>query len=194
MTGKEELPREARKSISEQIERLLSGVLKQQSPAPKSVELGESFSIWTLDVGNLDERSLSASAFHPRRTGLWHHQIFFDGEPKGWAESEMRSGQPVRVLEVSLGPIAKKIDDAIDWIEKHEVDWAVSNSSTVRFLAIKQLLIYTFWLFEPRKIYLIDIFPEFQRLTPGRLVDEDSFVALLAEDLRVREERLKRRR
>jgi hypothetical protein len=199
MIVKETLPKEVKETIKEQIGYMLPGLFHQQSDRPVSVQLRESFLTWTLDLNalvqqTLDFKTLVAQmrqglSLPAQQAGVWHHQILFNGEPRAWAESEVSaSGQP-RVREVSISPLAKKIDDAIEWVESPAREWAKSPSLHVRLLSLPSLLIHTFWLLEPRNVYVIGALPKFVNLLERQLLDEAAFLEALYANLLSREKR-----
>jgi len=199
MIVKDTLPTDFKKTIKQQIGYMLPGLLHQHSGRPKSVELRESFLTWTLDLNTLLQQALdlktlrarmSAGSFLPaQETGVWHHQILFDGEPRAWAESEVLASGKARVREVSISPLAKKIDDAIEWVESPAREWAKSASVHVRLLSLPSLLMHTFWLLEPRNVYVIGALPKFVNLVERQLFDEAAFIQALYADLLSREKR-----
>jgi len=187
MTVKDDLPDQVLDSISHQIGMLLPGLLQRQPAPPVSVALAESFEVWTLDLPKAVD-ALEPLAFPVRKARYWHHQVLFDGEVKAHAKSQMSPSQQARVLQVSISPLAKKIDAAIEWVESPEREWATSDLVHVQLLAVESLLIYTFRLVEPKKVYVIDAFPGFVNLQPGQLLDEVGFLAALYSDLRSQKE------
>lgn len=176
MADKETLPDLVLRDISSQISNLLPGLIQQQPSPPESMDLRESFAVWTLDLAAPSEMRQD-SAFPARETGSWHHQILFDGTPAAHAESVITCDGELRVAEVSISPLAGIVDKAIDWAESLE------GAVTVRLLALPALLIYTFWLVERKQIYIIDAFPEFVDLQPGSLLSEQDFVSVLYSNL-----------
>jgi hypothetical protein len=177
MADKQTLPDNVLKNISNQIGDLLPGLIQQLSTPPKTVELRESFAVWTLDLFVQKTEMRSNSQFPARETGGWHHQILFDGAAAAHAESIMLDSGELRVGEVSISPLAKKVDEAIDWAE------SLHGSMTVRLLELPSLLIYTFWLVESQQIYIIDSFPTFVDLKPGSLLSERDFESFLFSNL-----------
>lgn len=180
MANKETLPDDLRDTVCLQIGDLLPGLYLKQSPAPKAVQLRESFTVWALDLSAPAESVASNLSFPAREAHYWHHQILFDGKAEAYAESVLLDSGSLRVAEVSISPLAQKIDAAIDWVERQ-----VDDSVLVRFLALPAFLLYTFWLVDRQQIYIIDAFPELVHLKPGQLLHEDEFLAVLRADIRV---------
>ena len=189
MIVKDTLPDETFEAIMDQIGRLLPRLLEQQKPMPERVELRESFGVWTLRSKDIESGTHPGASFHAREAGYWHHQILFDGRVQAWAESDVSPTEAPRVREVTISPLAKKIDDAIEWVESPERDWVTSDLVHVQLLALPSLLIYTFRLVEPRKVYVIDAFPEFVGLRPGQLLDEGAFLQALYIGIQSQEEK-----
>lgn len=189
MLVKENLPEARLETISKQITGMLAGLLDKRASQPNSMQLRESFAIWTLNLRDLTDNPPKDAGLPALETGYWHHQILFDGKPKAHARSEVFPKRPARVREVAISPLAKKIDDAIEFVESPERDWASSDVVHVQLLALPSLLIYTFRLVEPKKVYLIDAFPEFISLKQGRLFDEGSFLASLYSDLQLQQKK-----
>lgn len=188
MLVKTVLPTDTFKQIVNEIGSMMAGLLDKRSPRPDSVEIRESFEMWTLNLENLKDRPPNEQSLPVVKTGYWHHQILFDRQPRAHALSKVLVEEPACVLEVAISPLAKKIDDAIEWVENPERDWATSDLVHVQLLALPSLLIYTFRLVEPKKVYVINAFPGFVNLQPGQLLDEVGFLAVLYSDLRSQEE------
>jgi hypothetical protein len=168
---------------------MLAGLLYGRSPQPSSIELRESFAMWSLNLTNLTHDPPKQASLPVLETGFWHHQILLDGEPKAYARSKVLPKKPSNVVEVAISPLARRIDEAIDWVESPERAWASSDLIHVQLLAIESLLIYALRLVEPKKVYIIDAFPEFINLPPGQLLDERAFLGALYTDLRSQEEK-----
>ena len=90
---------------------------------PPSYTIGESFEVWTFARGMTKEydagnRDLSALC---RPSGIWHHQLKVDQVPKGFARSKPLgpTAESWSVREIFWSPLAKRIDEAIDWIDGH---------------------------------------------------------------------------
>jgi hypothetical protein len=186
MAFKEKLPNDLLSDISNQISDFLPGLYEPPSRQPKLVEMRESFAVWTLDLPASPKRTAPDQEFPAYDTGYWHHQILFDGKAAGHAESEMTESRSLSLHEVSISPLAKKIDDAIEWAEKK-----VKQPVLLRLLALPSLLIYTFWLVDLHKIYIIDAFPDFIHLQTGKLLSEKKFLSLLYKDLEAFESKRK---
>lgn len=177
-------PPEILKNVLKQIGALIPGLLEDRAPATKTVNLRESFAAWEIPLYGVEESLAPKAQFPAREAGYWHHQLMLDEEVAAHAESEPRL-RPRRVRRVTISPLAKKIDDAITWVDRHEGELEKDFPNvSVRFLAIPSILIYAFWLVEPKKVYVIDAFSAFKSLKAGQLLDEKEFLKRMIRDLK----------
>lgn len=109
------------------------------------VQLAETFALWTLRAETLDsdydatpdlERVASV-------TDRWHHQVRGEAGAFAFARS-VRAGEhrnEWQVAEVFVSPLARRVDDAIDWIDAH-----ISQDPVARLLVVPTLQVHAFWL------------------------------------------------
>lgn len=204
MLVKRELQKDQLDIVDSQVATMLAELLYHREPKPKEVQLRESFAMYALDASNLmtgiAEVNLRKLITHIAQgdilpiveTNYWYHQILFDGEPSAHARSEMLPGKPPRVVEVAISPLAKKMNAAIERLEKAQRQWSGFDAVQVQFLAIEPLLIYTFRLLEIKKLYIIDAFAEFVHLQPGQWIAESDFLPILNAGMQIIENNLRK--
>src|SRR5205807_839760 len=110
----------------------------------KAMELTESFSIWSLGADAVTRSNVDLSQL-ARQTGRWHHQIKIDGKAESFAQS-MPLGPDAAswtVRELFESDVAKKIDDAVEWIDHN-----VHGDPVVRLLIAPAYHLHAFWLKE----------------------------------------------
>jgi len=102
-----------------------------------SYTIAESFEVWTFAAGMTKEydagnRQLSTLV---RPSGVWHHQLKIDGSPKGFARSKPLGPNPQdwSLREIFWSPLAKSIDEAIDWIDDKVPDGVEARMLSVPF-------------------------------------------------------------
>jgi hypothetical protein len=166
-----------RNDLSKQIAEFLPGTKLQMKSKLDKAELGESFKIWTLDTKRLlqgNEADSLEDLAHD--TNRWHHQVFLNDTAQACAESRIVDNK-AQVYQLSLSPLAAKIESAIDLLD--------NAPDQVRFLTASPLLLFAFWLVESRKVYLLDASESFSRLKSHRerVFPEVDFINLLREDL-----------
>jgi len=189
------------------------GDLPQPTPpsdaTPLSYTIGESFEVWTFARGMTKEyesgnRDLSALV---RRSGIWHHQLKVNGAPTGFARSKPLGPTPESwsVREIFWSPLAKRIDEAIDWIDDN-----VPEGVEARLLSAPFQQTEAFWFVtKPNsplagkwndKLWIVVTSKRLPELKSGMLVNSSTFLQAMAgpkpgEGLtRKRDERLNRKR
>ena len=121
------------------------------TPAPPpSFEMSETFVVCTLSLDRLEEgQRTGVDLFYlAQETGRWHHQIVCNGRPAGFARTTSENVAGMDVCQLYVSPLARHIDDAIDWLdefEKKNPDYAAFNP-LVRLLFIPSYQTHAFWL------------------------------------------------
>ena len=146
----------------------------------KAIELTESFSVWMLgaDAVMKSDTDLSQLA---EQTGRWHHQIKLDGKAESFARS-MPLGPDATswtLREHFESEIAKKIDDAIEWIDQN-----VKGDPVVRLLIVPAYHLHAFWLKEEQtsNILIVDMPQGLTKLQYGKLYTSKGFLEALAQE------------
>lgn len=160
------------------------------SPGPQSgYTLAEGFEVWTFTPGMTDEyedgnRHLSDLV---RPSGIWHHQIRINGSPECFARSKPlgSTAQSWSVREVFRSPLAKDVDEAIDWIDSH-----VPDEVEARLLSVPFQQTEAFWFVTKPNSTLADEWNDkllilmaprrFSQLKPGTLVNSSTFLEAMA--------------
>jgi len=131
--------------IAEQLGTHISQLVSPDLLDRGSVEIMESFPIWTLgldSVGAAFESGVDIQEL-ASPTGRWHHQIRLGDSVTAFARSMPLGPSPNdwSVREVFASPIAAKIDNAIEWVDK------ISNyDPLVRLLIVPAYNTHAFWL------------------------------------------------
>jgi hypothetical protein len=146
----------------------------------KAMELTESFSIWALGADAVTKSDVDLSQL-AEQTGRWHHQIKLNGRAESFARS-MPLGPDAAswmVRELFESEIAKKIDDAIEWIDQN-----VKGDPVVRLLIVPAYHLHAFWLKEgdASKVLIVDMPPGLTRLQYGKLYTSKEFLDALAQE------------
>jgi hypothetical protein len=162
-------------TLTEQIGRLLPVIYSVPKAERDKVTLRQSFAVWTIDVDAIEFAAKDGS-FPAHATDYHHHQIAIGESAAAYALSHLSSGS-LQVCEVGMSPIAKQIEDAISLLP---VD--VTNDTVVRFLVIRTLGVYAFWL-PPDRIHVISVPLHFKKLPPTQDLDTAGFLKNLAEEL-----------
>lgn len=128
---------------------LTGGPLSAQPRWPP-FELGETFAVFTLNLGGIEEGlRTGADLFHlAEETSRWHHQVAYNGQPAGFARSSSEDSAGMDVRQLYLSDLARHIDKAIYWLDEFEVknpDYAASDS-LVRLLFIPSYQTHAFWI------------------------------------------------
>ncbi|WP_437962989.1 hypothetical protein WME76_48165 (plasmid) [Sorangium sp. So ce119] len=146
-----------------------------------SIELGETFSLWTARPGFLEAERTPAKLFE--NVGYWH-QILIDGNPAAYARSlaDPGSANAPSVEAIGISPAVAKIDAAIGWIEQH-----VHKEHELRLLLIPAAYTLAFWLADKQnQILPVDVpDPRLGALVgPHQLYRLDEFMDSVADFLK----------
>ena len=187
MAHADTIPSEAALSIARQIGERLPGVVPPGLAAVKpgmGAELGETFSVWTLK--SVEDKTLGFSdedlPHIAMRTGYWHHQIRCGRQAKAfaWSVNSTPSGaKEWTVTQVAASDIARWIDEAIDWIDRH-----ASGDPLVRLIVMPEYHLHTFWLEEDghNHFLIVDMPPTFKKLKRRTLYSTEDFLRLLYQE------------
>lgn len=200
MATTKQLPPEVLRTVANQIgERL--GVFKEHPISSPffttgagenrpQVDLGESFEVWTLPAGALDEfeKGLDLPQI-ARPTGYWHHQIRSDQQARSFARSKPLGSDPESwsLRELFVSPLAEEVGRAIDWIEER-----VPEDVKVTYLSVPQHQVEAFWLIsDPASTQSVEwnnriliISAQSPRLSPLDLLSSRGFLTVLFEGRR----------
>jgi hypothetical protein len=167
-----------RNEIKNQIAEFLPGMRHRLPKEIRNVQLGESFKIWELDTQRLLTVLGTGLGALSRESERWHHQVFVNEVAQAYAESRLEDGDNVHVYQLSVSPLAGKIDQAIDLVD--------SSSDQVRFLCVPPFRLFAFWMVESTQVYLLDAPATFVRVKPylGHVLSEGDFITLLRADLK----------
>jgi hypothetical protein len=149
----------------------------------KSMELTESFSVWSLGADAVAKVHADLAQL-AHNTGRWHHQIKIDGKADSFARS-MPLGPDAAdwsVREVFASDVARKIDEGIEWIDRN-----VPGDPLVRLLVVPAYHLHAFWLTEGgvSQVLVVDMPPGFSKLQPGKLYTSKEFLEALAQEQHV---------
>lgn len=115
------------------------------------IKLGETFELYTLlpDAISLSNKGVKNVT---QKTNKWHHQIFFNNVAKAFARSIPKDSNPDdrEIVEISYSYRAKKIHDAIEWIDEN-----VKDDVCIHLLIVRAYQMYTFWLEESNQVVII---------------------------------------
>lgn len=168
------------------------GVILPQPSGPSTgpaYTIGESFQVWTFTPGMTEEyeegnRDLSELA---RPSGVWHHQLKVNGSPKGFARSKPLGSTPKSwsVRQVFWSPLAKSIDEGIDWIDSN-----VPEGVEARLLSVPFQQTEAFWFVTAPDsplagdwnnwLWIVTSSRRLRQLQPGTRVDSDTFLEAMA--------------
>lgn len=136
------LPKSVLEHIASQIGERLTNAAQHALSQNKGLALSESFPVWLLglDATANSDAELSALA---RATGYWHHQIRHGGDAVEFAKSRPIGPNTAdwQIEEIVTSPVAKRIDDALEWIEAN-----VKGDGEVRLLVVPAFFIHALWL------------------------------------------------
>jgi hypothetical protein len=155
-------------------------VLRETIFPQETLELTESFAVWTLGLDAVTKPNIDLSQL-ARQTGQWQHQIKIDGKAEAFARSmplgPNATDWPVRALFKSH--IAERIDEAIDW-----VDHNVQGDPLVRLLIVLAYHLHAFWLVEAGNshILVVDMPSSYTTLQYRNLYTAKEFLETLAQE------------
>jgi len=174
------LPNAVLDEVAKQIGTRLASVGTVEKLRTARVELAESFSVWMLGLEPIARRDENINRL-PRDTGLYHHQIAYNGRGEAYARSApSRPGVELRVLEeISESTLAVRTAAAIDWIDEH-----IKDDPLVRLLVVPSYFLHAFWLHYPRadKILVVDRPVEYELLRYDVLYDFRELFHMLANE------------
>lgn len=116
----------------------------EASAAEPSLDLAESFEVWSLPPDALEEVANGLDLPDiARPTGVWHHQIRSNREARSFARSRPLGPTPDSwsVRELFVSSLAEDLSNAIDWVENN-----VPPNLEVRYLSSPPHQVDAFWL------------------------------------------------
>lgn len=142
----------------------------------KKIGLRESFAIWQLDP----EHFISASPAMPVKPSAFrHYQVYLDGTPRAHAIVQEIDGK-VRIYDVEVSALAKRIDRAIEWIDKQDKD-----RNPVHYLVAYCCRVFAFRIVDADVVYVVSApppgndVPEDKQLRPKTIVSTTEFLKRL---------------
>lgn len=180
-------------AIVQQAGRLIGALTDSNLLALSPIELRETFDVWML---RLDTIAYGA-AYNIELTklatdiGRYHHQITFAGLAEAFARSSLPvtpQGSPT-LEELFVSPLAKRIDEAIEWI-----DQTVTDDPLVRLLVVPSHYLSALWLAYstgPSRVLIVDVGGapsiDFEHILNGlkanQLHDSSAFLQALSNTL-----------
>lgn len=135
-------------AISQQIGELLRDIAEPSLLNANSIEIRESFELWTLELDALVYGVTTQNMYLrqlARPTGRWHHQITFDDKAEAFARTSISStGEGHHVLEeLFISPLARHVDEAINWVDQNTQDL---DDPLVYLLVAPAHYLHAFWL------------------------------------------------
>jgi|SRR6185436_17036475 len=180
MAHAESLPNDVLEAVAEQIGAILPGVADSADLRDAQVTMGETFELWALGADAITQpiNDLNQLA---TQTGRWHHQVAYRGEIGSFARSAPLGAEPSswRVAEFFESPLAKKIDEAINWIDQN-----TDMDPLVRLLVVPAYQLHAFWLLDAEnvQVFVIDCPSQFTYLRSGYLFSQDEFLQSLRQE------------
>jgi hypothetical protein len=146
--------------------------------APDVVELGEAFELWYL-AGIVEDDKANFNA-RVEFTGRYHHQIFVNGSPAGFAVSTRpASGQAWKVTRLVPSTLAADIDAAVDILDR-----ALPQAVPVCLVTAPAYLVTAFWVRDgltPR-LFVVSCPPSNQEMKRRVFLSPEEFIAALARE------------
>lgn len=181
MAHAESLPDDVLRAVAEQIGTLLPGVFAADSLPVGRVRIGETFEVWVLEPDAITEATNQLRRL-ATPTGRWHHQVSLDGVMRSFARSTPLGvkADSWRVTEVFESELARKIDDAIDWVDRN-----ITDDPLVHLLIIPAYQTQAFWLLRDAgddQVLVLDRPPEFTHLHTDRLLSQGEFLKALRSE------------
>jgi hypothetical protein len=159
----------------------LSRKAKELAAEGGSVELAETFEVWFLGRTAVTKPDAPLSSL-AHRTGYWHHQIRHKGEGAEYARSSPHGPGETdwEVHAVVSSELARKIDDAIAWIDGNVRD----DDPLVRLLIAPAYLLTALWLESDKRdqIVIVNRPESFQHLMTARLYSARDFLESLSQE------------
>lgn len=180
MAHADNLPKDVIDAVAAQIGANAGRAFGPNMLQAKSVELTESFAIWALGADAITKSGTDLSLL-AHQTGRWHHQIKLDGKPELFARSMPLGPEAANwsVREMFASSVAKKIDDAIDWVDRN-----VKIDPLVRLLIVPAYHLHAFWLKEGEgsQVLVVDMPQTYTKLQGARLYTAKEFLDTLAQE------------
>jgi hypothetical protein len=171
--------------IAEQIGKHIFSVLDPESYRNSKMQIMETFPLWILRAEAVAEAAKTGQDLPQiaKAAGLWHHQIEIDGYPKACARTKPLGEAPDSwsLQKVFNSLLAKKIDMAIDWIDRN-----TDGEPLVRLLFVSSYNVHAFWLSEEEsnenQVFIIDVPNEYTNLETNRLYASGEFLEKLLDE------------
>ena len=167
------------KQIAQDVARDLPLGLREDGKALR-LALGETFAVATLSSKFGRAEDLGKVAV---KTGAYHHQLYSGNQAVGFVRSRphTEASKKWKVLQVFMSKIAKKIDMAID-----EIDRRVRSRVQVCLLFAPEYQLVAFWSADPNQlVYVIDGSGTLVHLRPGTLIEGREFLRRLGKEVPV---------
>ena len=163
------------------------------SEGENTLNLGESFQVWTLIKGFTNEvanGNLELSSL-ARESGVWHHQIRSNEIAGGFARSQALgpTADSWSLRELFSSPLAESIDEAIAWVDEN-----IPDEVEVRLLSVPFQQVEAFWFVTQQDSPLHDTLNDFLlilmapehlgKLVPLTLVSSSEFLRSIANPTR----------
>jgi hypothetical protein len=183
MAHADPLPNDVLDSVAAKIGSQIGGSLGALSLTAATLEMTESFSVWFLGADAVGDPTIDISQ-SARNTGQWHHQINAGGKPEAFARSQPLGPDAASwtIQEFFTSEIAKKIDDAIDWIDQN-----VTGDPLARLLVVPAYQVHAFWLKEgdASRVVVVDMPAGFSHLQYQKVYTSKEFLEALAKEQHV---------
>lgn len=142
--------------------------------------LGETFAVWMLGLDATAKRGVDIRRL-ATPIGRWHHQIRFGNQTPMYARSMPLGPNPNdwTIMQVTTSPLAKTIDEAINWIDQNAPD-----DPLVRLLIVPAYYLHAFWLERAGQshILILDMPDQYTRLKYHTLYDSKDFIHILSQE------------
>lgn len=144
MAHLQRLPDRVLDAIAKQVGRLYPSLDDSVTRCQPPAALTETFPVWTLSTDAIDTGKDNVLEL-AEDTHRWHSQILINSKPEGVARSTAVGGDAANwvVKQILKGDLAKKVDDAIRWI-----DAEVESDPLARILEVPEFFITTLWLID----------------------------------------------
>ncbi len=176
------LPEPARRHLAAQIGRYGQSCLPTVPLQANQWTLGEDLEVWSVDFARLKTAKSLGEIAAP--TGYWHHLIRHGGQARQLAMSKLNTKTGLRQFHALLeSDLSEKIDQAMDWLDKHD-----KTDAKARFLSILPLGIHAFWLVrgKTQRVVLIDSVWPIKGLVTEHLYTAGQFLKIVAKQPGVR--------
>jgi hypothetical protein len=154
------------------------------TPAPLVDLAEESFEVWILEFGTIEQNWDSGKdlLLLAKATGRWHHQIRFNGVGHAFARSSLQkdNDEPLLIKELIVSPLARKIDEAIHWIDSN-----VQENYLTHMLSVPAYQLIAFWLIDEAnqtsQVFTISSPNLGEGLATNQLIKSDVFLSELVK-------------